>query len=383
MEIEPPDTLLGLYQGTPLTERQLGSRQHAARSHPLFQGPIEDDGDGDEDDIVDAIGETLIHELGHYFGLSEEEIDGRSRSATGAASPSPTTTDEDERDDDARAQALRPALPRAGLGGQGRRRRVDAAARRSRPRDRPGPRRAHAAAGRRAPARVLAVEIDRDLAAAPRAAQALPNVHGRHRRRPRQSTSRRAARLAGAAAGPATPVRVVGNLPYNISSPILFTLLDLAATHRRVSRRDADAAEGGRRPAGRPRSGTGDYGVLTVLTALRADVDAAAGAAAGRVPAAAQGALGGGPPAFRAADRRDRRPRRCSSGWSATMFTQRRKTLRNALKPFARGARRRRRRRRWRAAGIDPTRRPETLHAGRTGGACATPSPRPEVEAVL
>ena len=36
--------------------------------------PIEDDCDGDEDEIVVAIGETLIHELGHYFGMSEEEI---------------------------------------------------------------------------------------------------------------------------------------------------------------------------------------------------------------------------------------------------------------------------------------------------------------------
>ena len=40
----------------------------------LFQRPIEDESDDDEDTIV-AIGETLIHEIGHYFGLSEEEIE--------------------------------------------------------------------------------------------------------------------------------------------------------------------------------------------------------------------------------------------------------------------------------------------------------------------
>ena len=28
-----------------------------------------------EDEICAAIGETLIHEVGHYFGLSEEEIE--------------------------------------------------------------------------------------------------------------------------------------------------------------------------------------------------------------------------------------------------------------------------------------------------------------------
>jgi hypothetical protein len=40
----------------------------------LYQVPIEDSSE-DEDDVVVAIGETLIHEVGHYFGLSEEEIE--------------------------------------------------------------------------------------------------------------------------------------------------------------------------------------------------------------------------------------------------------------------------------------------------------------------
>ena len=74
MEIEPPDTLLGLYQGTPLTERQWGHGNDLPDRIMLFQRPIEEDADGDEDEIVVAIGETLIHELGHYFGLSEDEI---------------------------------------------------------------------------------------------------------------------------------------------------------------------------------------------------------------------------------------------------------------------------------------------------------------------
>jgi predicted Zn-dependent protease with MMP-like domain len=72
--IEPPDTLLGLYQGTPLTERQWAHGNVLPDKITLFQGPIEDSSE-DEDDIVVAIGETLIHEVGHYFGLSEEEIE--------------------------------------------------------------------------------------------------------------------------------------------------------------------------------------------------------------------------------------------------------------------------------------------------------------------
>ena len=74
MEIEPPDTLLGLYQGTPLTERQWGHGNTLPDRITLYQTSIEDEADGDEDEIVIAIGETLIHELGHYFGLSEDEI---------------------------------------------------------------------------------------------------------------------------------------------------------------------------------------------------------------------------------------------------------------------------------------------------------------------
>ena len=74
MEIEPPDTLLGLYQGTPLTERRWDYGNALPDRILIFQGPHEREAD-DEDDLVVAIAETLIHEIGHYFGLSEEEIE--------------------------------------------------------------------------------------------------------------------------------------------------------------------------------------------------------------------------------------------------------------------------------------------------------------------
>ena len=75
----------------------------------------------------------------------------------------------------------------------------------------------------------------------------------------------------GTAPGPDRQIRVVGNLPYNISSPILFKLLAVAARTRGV--RDAllmlqkEVADRLVAPVG-----TGDYGVLTVLTTLHADV---------------------------------------------------------------------------------------------------------------
>lgn len=74
MDMDPDDLLLGLYQGTPLPER--AAYGNDLPDHiTLFQGCIEEDAEGDEEAIVVGIGETLIHEVGHYFGLSEEEIE--------------------------------------------------------------------------------------------------------------------------------------------------------------------------------------------------------------------------------------------------------------------------------------------------------------------
>jgi len=74
MDMEPDETILGLYQGVPLPERQAAHGNTLPDLITLYQRTIEEECDGDDDEIVVAIGETLIHELGHYFGLSEEEI---------------------------------------------------------------------------------------------------------------------------------------------------------------------------------------------------------------------------------------------------------------------------------------------------------------------
>lgn len=74
MEVEPGDTLFGLYTGTPLPERSWGHGNTLPDTVLIFQGPHEREAEDDED-LVDLIGETLIHEIGHYFGLSEDEIE--------------------------------------------------------------------------------------------------------------------------------------------------------------------------------------------------------------------------------------------------------------------------------------------------------------------
>jgi len=72
--IERPDTLFGLYQGTPLPERAWAFGNTLPDRISIYQKPIEEECETD-DEIRDAIAETVIHEFGHYFGLSEEEIE--------------------------------------------------------------------------------------------------------------------------------------------------------------------------------------------------------------------------------------------------------------------------------------------------------------------
>jgi predicted Zn-dependent protease with MMP-like domain len=74
MEMGPDDTILGLYTGVPLTERGWAHGNALPDRITLYQITIEEECEDDEDEIVVAIGETLIHELGHYFGMSEDEI---------------------------------------------------------------------------------------------------------------------------------------------------------------------------------------------------------------------------------------------------------------------------------------------------------------------
>lgn len=74
MGIVPPDTLYGLYQGVPLLERDWAHGNILPDRITIFQQSIVEDCDDDEA-IVRAVGETVIHEFGHYFGLSEEEIE--------------------------------------------------------------------------------------------------------------------------------------------------------------------------------------------------------------------------------------------------------------------------------------------------------------------
>jgi predicted Zn-dependent protease with MMP-like domain len=67
--------LLGLYHGIPLTHRNTwyGTTPTPPDQIFLFQRNIEDHCHSTEE-IEQAIYDVLIHEIGHYFGMSDEEI---------------------------------------------------------------------------------------------------------------------------------------------------------------------------------------------------------------------------------------------------------------------------------------------------------------------
>jgi predicted Zn-dependent protease with MMP-like domain len=77
IEDEPPEenpNLLGLYQGIPLTERGMGYGGVLPDRITLYRGTIQDVAGGDEDRLKRLIGETVVHEVAHHFGITDERL---------------------------------------------------------------------------------------------------------------------------------------------------------------------------------------------------------------------------------------------------------------------------------------------------------------------
>ena len=77
VEDEPPegeDELLGLYEGIPLTERDSGWDAGALPDRILvFRGPTLRACETREE-VVDEVAVTVVHEVGHHFGISDERL---------------------------------------------------------------------------------------------------------------------------------------------------------------------------------------------------------------------------------------------------------------------------------------------------------------------
>jgi predicted Zn-dependent protease with MMP-like domain len=72
--IEPPDTLFGLYRGVDITRRNSGYGNVLPDTITIYQGPIEEEAEGHPADMAEIVRDTVMHELGHYFGLDDEEM---------------------------------------------------------------------------------------------------------------------------------------------------------------------------------------------------------------------------------------------------------------------------------------------------------------------
>jgi predicted Zn-dependent protease with MMP-like domain len=72
---DAPDELLGFFNGTPLTARSFDQIDHGPELITLFQGAIEEEARSSGLPLRQVIRETLWHEIAHYFGFSEAEMD--------------------------------------------------------------------------------------------------------------------------------------------------------------------------------------------------------------------------------------------------------------------------------------------------------------------
>jgi predicted Zn-dependent protease with MMP-like domain len=73
--IEPPDTLYGLYRGIDLTRRDSSYGNVLPDTIHIYQGPVEEDC-ADDAEMAELVRDTVIHEIGHYFGLDDDTMEG-------------------------------------------------------------------------------------------------------------------------------------------------------------------------------------------------------------------------------------------------------------------------------------------------------------------
>lgn len=72
--LDPDELLLGLYVGTPLTERSVEAPPPLPDKIYIFKEDCELASDN-EATLVREVRVTVLHELGHFFGMDEEQLD--------------------------------------------------------------------------------------------------------------------------------------------------------------------------------------------------------------------------------------------------------------------------------------------------------------------
>jgi len=70
---DPGETLYGLYEGVPLTERGAGYYGTLPDKITIFKGPLERDFPRGE--LEEQIRITVVHEIAHHFGFDEDRLE--------------------------------------------------------------------------------------------------------------------------------------------------------------------------------------------------------------------------------------------------------------------------------------------------------------------
>jgi predicted Zn-dependent protease with MMP-like domain len=70
----PGQDLLGLYEGVPLTERGNNYTWALPDRITLYRRPIERQAGGAENAVRRVVAETVIHEVAHFFGITDERL---------------------------------------------------------------------------------------------------------------------------------------------------------------------------------------------------------------------------------------------------------------------------------------------------------------------
>lgn len=74
LRLRPNETLFGLYEGVPLTQRSSGYNLALPDRITLFQGPLEADAGLDRERLRRQVRRVVLHEIAHHFGFGEERL---------------------------------------------------------------------------------------------------------------------------------------------------------------------------------------------------------------------------------------------------------------------------------------------------------------------
>ena len=87
MELESPYDLLGLYRGVALTQKSFGDVAAGPDMIYLYRRPLLDYWCESGEELAHLVRHVLIHEIGHHFGFSDDDMERLEEAAEAAAQP--------------------------------------------------------------------------------------------------------------------------------------------------------------------------------------------------------------------------------------------------------------------------------------------------------